>query len=193
VVCVSSWLGVAAAQSNESVTEPDRRDTRANAEQASAEDKGSAPPENLEPVMVTGTRLTSAEAQSAQEVRVYDRERIERSGQTTVADFLATVPEVSLNSVESTFGATSVRLRGAREGSALVLINGQRTQASTGSGALIGFFDLNTIPISMVDHIDVLPNGSSAIYGGEALAGVVNIVLRSNLTPFKFALSAKGS
>ena len=50
----------------------------------------------------------------------------------------------------------------------------------TADAALIGFFDLNTIPLSMVERIDVLPTGSSAIYGGEALAGVINIVLRSN-------------
>src|SRR5262245_5453496 len=135
--------------------------------------------EQLETVTVTGSRLKSVAEQTAQEVRTYDRRRIERSGQTTVADFLATVPEVSINSLESTFGATSVRLRGAREGSTLILINGRRTQAVTGDAALIGFFDLNTIPLALIDHIDVLPNGSSAIYGGEALAGVVNIVLRS--------------
>ena len=135
--------------------------------------------ESLESVLVTGTRLKPATEQSAQPVRTYDRARIERSGQTTTADFLATVPEVSINSLESTYGATSIRLRGAREGSTLILINGRRTQAVTGDAALIGFFDLNTIPLAMVDHIDILPNGSSAIYGGEALAGVVNIVLRS--------------
>ena len=115
-------------------------------------------------------------------MRVYDRERIERSGASTLAEFLATIPEASLNSLESTFGATTIRLRGAREGSTLILINGRRTQAVTGGAALIGFFDLSTIPASMVERIDVLPTGSSAIYGGEALAGVVNIVLRSSFT-----------
>src|SRR5688572_22023778 len=136
--------------------------------------------QSLERVIVTGTRLQSAAEQSAQKMRVYDRKRIQRSGQTTMADFLATVPEVSINSNESSFGATTARLRGAREGSTLILINGRRTQAVTADAALIGFFDLNTIPLAMVERIDVLPTGSSAIYGGEALAGVINIVLRSN-------------
>jgi len=138
--------------------------------------------EQLEKVVVVGSRLPAAEGQTAQDVHIYDRERIDRSGQATVSDFLATLPEVSLNSVTSTFLATSVRLRGAAEGSALILINGRRTQAVTGGAAPFGFFDLNTIPLSMVERIEVLPNGSSAIYGGEALAGVVNIVLRSNFT-----------
>ncbi len=139
-------------------------------------------PVTQEQVVVTGSRLPAAAAQTAQDVHIYGRERIENSGRTTLADFLATVPEASINSVESTFGATSVRLRGAREGSTLILINGRRTQAVTGSASLIGFFDLNTIPLSMVERIEVLPTGSSAIYGGEALAGVVNIVLRSDFS-----------
>src|SRR5688572_27984677 len=85
--------------------------------------------QSLERVIVTGTRLRQRAAeQSAQEVLVYDRPRIQRSGQTTVAEFLATVPEVSINSNESTFGATTARLRGTREGSTLILINGRRTQ-----------------------------------------------------------------
>jgi iron complex outermembrane receptor protein len=138
-------------------------------------------PQKTEEIIVTGTRLQPRAAeQSARDVRVYDRKRIQRSGTTTVAEFLATVPEVSINSNESTFGATTARLRGAREGSTLILINGRRTQAVTADAALIGFFDLNTIPLSMIERIDVLPTGSSAVYGGEALAGVVNIVLRSD-------------
>jgi len=140
------------------------------------------PTERVEKVVVVGSRLPAAEAQTAQDVHIYDRERIEQSGQTTVTDFLASVPEVSLNSSESTFLATSVRLRGAAEGSALILINGRRTQAVTGGASPFGFFDLNMIPLSLVERIEVLPTGTSAIYGGDALAGVVNIVLRSNFT-----------
>src|SRR5262245_60625787 len=65
---------------------------------ASASDDEGAQANRLEPVTVTGSRLVPATAQTAQDVRTYDRKRIERSSQSTVADFLATVPEVSLNS-----------------------------------------------------------------------------------------------
>jgi iron complex outermembrane recepter protein len=139
-------------------------------------------PAQLQGVVVVGSRLPEAAGQSAQDIHVYDRERIEQSGQSTVSDFLATLPEVSLISPENTTLATQVRLRGAIFGSALILINGRRTQGVTGGAATVGFFDLNTIPISLVERIEVLPTGSSAIYGGDALAGVVNIVLRSNFT-----------
>jgi outer membrane cobalamin receptor len=151
------------------------------------------PPESTQHVAVTGTRLSQAAAQSAQDVHTYDRERIERSGQTSVADFLATVPEASLNSLESTYIGTSVRLRGTVEGSTLILVNGRRTQAVTGGVAPFGFFDLNTIPLSMVERIDVLPSSSSAIYGGEALAGVVNIILRSDFQGAEGTLSYKSA
>src|SRR5262245_61136981 len=125
-LCCSSVIGLAAAAD-------DATDTPA-----------SRPGET---VVVTGTRLRPAAAESAQDVRVYDRERIERSGQSTLSGFLATIPEASLNSIESTFLATTVRLRGAKEGSTLILINGRRTQAITGGAATFGFFDLNTIPL----------------------------------------------
>src|SRR6266446_398472 len=140
------------------------------------------PTGQLEKIVVVGSRLPEAAGQSAQDIHIYDRARIEVSGQATVTDFLATLPEVSLNSAESTNGATTLRLRGAPRGSVLVLINGRRTQPVTGGAAPFGFFDLNTIALSMVERIEVLPTGSSAIYGGDALAGVVNIVLRSNFT-----------
>ena len=140
------------------------------------------PTERLEKVVVVGSRLPAAEAQTAQDVHIYERERIDRSGQATVSDFLATLPEVSLKSVESSNLSTTVRLRGAVQGSPLILINGRRTQPVTGGAAFPGYFDLNTIPLSLVDRIEILPVASSAIYGGEGLAGVVNIVLRSNFT-----------
>ena len=131
-------------------------------------------------VVVTGTRLPSAAKQSSQDVRIYDQERIEQSGQASVADFLATLPEVSLVSPENATQANTVRLRGAIFGSPLVLVNGRRTEPVTGGAAIFGFFDLSTIPLSLVERIEVLPSGSSAIYGGDALAGVVNIILRSD-------------
>jgi iron complex outermembrane receptor protein len=156
--------------------------------------QGRTPPAQatrLADVVITGSRLPAVEAQGAIDVRIYDRERIERSGRATVTEFLATLPEVSLNSVESTDISTTVRLRGARSGSALVLINGRRTQSVSGSAGQAGYFDLNTIPASMVERIEVLPTASSAVYGGDALAGVVNIILRQGFTGFEASAGYK--
>ena len=150
----------------------------AGAAEADAESKAA----ERDAVVVAGSRLPPAAKETSQEVRTYERARIEKSGQSTVPEFLATLPEVSLVSPENATGATTVRLRGAIFGSPLVLINGRRTEPVTGGAALFGFFDLSTIPLSLVERIEVLPTGSSAIYGGDALAGVVNIVLRSDFT-----------
>jgi len=79
-----------------------------------------------------------------------------------------------------------VALRGLPIGSTLVLINGRRLESTSGSQALAGsFFDLNNIPLAAVERIEVVPVGSSAVYGGDALAGIVNIVLRKDFQGFE--------
>jgi|HubBroStandDraft_4_1064222.scaffolds.fasta_scaffold03475_3 iron complex outermembrane receptor protein len=139
----------------------------------------------LEEVVVTGSRIPRTQVQGAQEVHIYTAEQIEQSGQTTVADFLSTLPAVSLavaeNGYQATYGSTTVQLRGLPFGTTLVLLNGRRLQTS-GTQAQDDFFDLNNIPLSAVERIEVVADGSSAIYGSDAIAGVVNILLKTNFT-----------
>ena len=134
----------------------------------------------LEEVIVTGSRIPQAANGSAQEIKVYTREQIDRSGQTTVFDFLNTLPEVSVSNTNSSLqnfaGATTVQLRGLPVGTTLVLINGHRVEAV--GGFFNSFFDLNNIPAPAVERIEILPVGSAAIYGSDAIAGVVNIILK---------------
>ena len=168
------------------VAQPANRDTEGQISTGTSHDDNASPSARADirlKELVVGSRLPAAEAQTAQDVHIYDHERIEQSGQSTVAEFLGTLPEVSLLSPENATLSGTVRLRGTLFGSTLVLINGHRTEPVTGGGAaFFGFFDINMIPLSLVQRIEVLPTGSSAIYGGDALAGVVNIVLRSNFT-----------
>src|SRR3546814_5219462 len=80
------------------------------------------------------------------------------------------------------------------KGTTLVLINGRRSGYSA-SYSDSGQFDLSTIPLALVERIEVLPAGSSAVYGGDGLAGVINIVLRRDANGFEFRYrrsSAKG-
>lgn len=140
--------------------------------------RSSAAAEKFEKIEVAGSRLPRTATEGAQDVKIYSKERIESSGQRSVAAFLGTLPEISLNSAEGTSIATTVRLRGLPGGNTLILINGRRVQSTSGTAATNGFFDLNIIPLAAVERIEVLPTGSSAIYGGDALAGVVNIVLK---------------
>lgn len=142
------------------------------------EQEASEAPKKGEKIEVTGSRLTRAASEGPNDVRVYPSEQIERSGQSTLASFLNTLPEISYNSVESSFTATTVRLRGLPEGSVLVLINGRRVQNTSGSAGPFGFFDLNLIPLAAIERIEILPFGSSAVYGGDALADVINLILK---------------
>jgi len=145
----------------------------------------------LEEVLVTGTRLNLTPAEATQQIQVFTQEDIERSGQSTAADFLNTLPVTSLivdpGSLQTVNAATGVRLRGLPLGTTLVLIDGRRVGIS-GGAAYDDIFDLTNIPLAAVDRIEVLPQGSSAVYGSDAIAGVVNIILKKNFEGFAGAV-----
>lgn len=135
----------------------------------------------IEEVLVTGSLIPIA-AESAQAVRVYDHEKIQKSGQATVAGFLNSLPSVSVarpeGLIQTSVSQATVSLRGLPVGTTLVLINGQRAETS-GTLTRQGAFDLNNIPIDAVENVEVLATGTS-IYGSDAIAGVINIILKKN-------------
>lgn len=143
-----------------------------------------APAASVQAIEITGSRLKRVEAEVALPVNVYSRQDIEKSGQPSIGQFLAGLNEVSMGQGEGSFtGAAqsqgTVQLRGLPLGSTLVLINGRRVQAVGSSSG--NFFNLNLIPLAAVERVEVVPVGSSAVYGGDALAGVVNIILRKSI------------
>ena len=143
-----------------------------------AEKATAVQPTTLQAVVVTGSRIPQAESQQAVPVHVYTSEDIERSGQITVSDFLNTLPQVSVPSRpgQQTFASyRGIQLHGLPLGTTLFLINGQRTEISN-----FGYFDTSMIPAAAVDRIEVIPVGSSAIYGSDAIAGVVNVILKKD-------------
>jgi iron complex outermembrane receptor protein len=135
----------------------------------------------LEEIVVTGTRIPTEAGREVLPVRRYTREDIETSGQTTIADFLNTLPDVSKISTGSAFdgqnntfpGQSIVTLHGLPAGTTLTLLNGRRVE-----GNFAGLFDLNAIPAAALERIEELPVGASAIYGADALGGAINIVTR---------------
>ncbi|MBX3621271.1 MAG: TonB-dependent receptor [Rhizobacter sp.] len=137
----------------------------------------------LEAVVVTGSRLKRLDSDGPAPVNTYTRADIDRSGQPSLERFLSSLNEASVSPGESGVGQTtgqgSVQLRGLPLGSTLVLLNGRRLQAVGSSSA--NFFNLDLIPLAAVDRVEVVPVGSSAVYGGDALAGVVNIILKKSL------------
>jgi len=146
-------------------------------------------PRLLEEVRVTGTHIRGGSP--AAPVIVLDREALERSGHATVAGALQVLPQNFAG--ESTEGTvttradrlgtnsgygTSVNLRGLGSDATLVLVNGRRM---AGSGNKGDFADLSGLPAIAVERVEILLDGASALYGSDAVGGVVNVILRRNL------------
>ena len=149
-----------------------------------------AEPTELEAVEVTGSHIRGAPV--AAPLLSLDREDLERTGQVTIADALRALPqnfgggasEATVNTGgdrlarNATFGS-ALNLRGLGNNATLVLINGRRM---AGSGTFGDFVDVSTIPTGAVQRVEVLLDGASAIYGSDAVGGVVNIITRQNFS-----------
>ncbi|ROU04717.1 TonB-dependent receptor [Lysobacter enzymogenes] len=135
----------------------------------------------LDRVEVTGSRIKRADIETSQPVFSMSRVQIEQQGLTSVGDILQNI-STNGSALNSTYnnggnGETRVDLRNLGSDRTLVLVNGRRWVGGTGLG---GAVDLNTIPTAAVERIEVLKDGASTIYGSDAIAGVVNIILRRN-------------
>jgi outer membrane receptor protein involved in Fe transport len=140
---------------------------------------------------VTGTHIRGS-TDSAFPITVYNRDVIETSGASTLQEFIQKIPQnfnggASENTIVSVTGggnadnkvdATGVNLRGLGNDSTLVLINGHRVAPGNTEG---NFVDLSMIPLYAVERVEVVTDGASAIYGSDAVGGVVNIILGRNL------------
>ena len=140
-------------------------------------------PAELEKVQVTGSHIKQIDIEGANPIAVITREDIELSGLQSVADVLRRTPYNQFGSYRETSGGNwggqaFVDLRGLGAGRTLVLLNGHRLPASPVSTNWA--VDLNTIPLAAVERIDIYKDSASAIYGSEAIGGVVNIILRKD-------------
>lgn len=138
----------------------------------------------LDRVRVTGTNIKGAQISGVGPISVIDAEAIERSGAISVETLLQRIPASAgyAGSQSSAYwnsdgwGTAQVNLRGLGASRTLVLVNGRRmVNGGTGANSAV---DLNMIPISMIERIEVLKDGASAIYGADAVAGVVNIITK---------------
>lgn len=143
--------------------------------------------QQLQRVEVTGSNIKRTDMETASPITVITREDMVRSGASTLGDVIAklTVVQGGLTGVEFsgfTPGAATISLRGLGGGATLVLINGRRIAPYGITGFQEVLTSVNSIPVSAIDRIDILKDGASAIYGSEAIAGVVNIILRGDFT-----------
>ena len=156
--------------------------------------------DDLEKIIVVGSRLGTSPVESAMPIKVITREDIDRSGGGNIAQVLSYLSEVSNNNngdrnigvgdgiaSGGNTNSSTIQMRGMPRGTTLILINGRRAGDSA-SYSDTGQFDLSTIPLSLVERIEVLPAGSSAVYGGDGLAGVINVVLRRDANGIELRL-----
>lgn len=109
---------------------------------------------------------------------VITRQQIEKAGKATLAEVLAEIPGLFVRQTGTISGGHQVSIRGSNPEQVLVLINGQRHNSLT-----TGEFDFSTIPLTVIERVEVIKGASAAKYGADALAGVINIVTRNFLDP----------
>jgi outer membrane receptor protein involved in Fe transport len=134
-------------------------------------------------IIVTGSRIARPQVESSVPLSIISGQAIANAGQSNVADSLRDIPIVgqSIDRSSSNFsnfdnGVATASLRNLGDSRTLVLINGRRSVGVPGDTAV----DLNNIPVDLIDRIDVVTGGTSAVYGSDAVAGVVNVLLKNN-------------
>jgi iron complex outermembrane receptor protein len=176
VSLVASGLAVA----QETTTPPPAPPPAAEPAPAAAPAAAAGKEEKTEEITVTGTRIRRKDLSTPAPVTVINRDQIQASGKVSIGDFLQAMPEQG-NAINTGVnnggdGSTRVNLRGVGTNRTLVLVNGRRWMPG-GTGA-DGSADLNSIPTAVIERIEVLKDGASAVYGSDAIAGVVNIITR---------------
>jgi outer membrane receptor protein involved in Fe transport len=138
---------------------------------------------DAEEIVVTGSRVRRTSFSASAPVQTIDRREIEYSGATNMADLIQHLTVSSGSGFQGSAGSfpgtPHLNLRGLGSGRTLVLLNGRRMPYSA-SGIEEHYADIGTIPLAAVERVEVLKGGASAIYGSDAIAGVVNIITRKD-------------
>ena len=151
----------------------------------------------VERIAVTGSRIGKPELTQATPITTISQEEISRFGNTDIASVLAELPAVGAtdtivgnNGSNADAGLSSADLRRLGAVRTLTLVNGKRHVAGSPGSAQV---DLSTIPASLIKRIDILTGGASAIYGSDAVTGVINVVLKDDFEGFEFDVSTSNS
>lgn len=159
---------------------------------AAAQSSTPAPDEgaqNLDKITVTGSRISRAGFVAPSPVTSISAEEIRTTGATNIGDLMTELPQLSPNYTLGnstrfigTAGLGLLDLRGMGTSRTLVLVNGRRhVGASPGSTAV----DVNTIPVEWIERVEVITGGASAVYGADAVAGVVNFIMKKSFNGFE--------
>ncbi|WP_214000256.1 TonB-dependent receptor [Arsukibacterium sp.] len=146
----------------------------------------------VERIEVTGSRIKRTDLEGALPVTVIDREAIELSGEISVADLIRNTTFNSAGSFRpqsgsSAQGVSQVNMRGLGASRTLVLVDGRRLTMSPSTGSSQ---DLNSIPMAAVERIEILSDGASAVYGSDAIGGVINVITRKDFSGVEISVGA---
>ena len=143
----------------------------------------------MQRVTVTGSAIKRTSVEGPAPVQVITKKDIEKTGATSVNELLSSIPSMDIfdqgelaSNSPSGSGTANVKMRGLDASNTLVLINGRRAPVnalydSSGAGAA---FDINSLPIGAIERVEILKDGGSAIYGADAVAGVVNFITKTD-------------
>lgn len=147
---------------------------------ASAEEASGDEAEEIEEVVVTGSRLGVTEQSSTSPIKIISRDEIEDLAVTSIGDFLQDLPQniggLNAQNNNGGDGSTQISLRGLGAARTLILLNGRR-HVPYSTGARV---DMNAIAPNTIERIDVLLDGASAVYGSDAIGGVINVITRKD-------------
>ncbi|VXC93736.1 TonB-dependent receptor domain-containing protein [Sphingomonas sp. 8AM] len=158
----------------------ERRQQRAAAARATAPAASQTAAAGDDDIVVTGTRIVSNYGKTGSPVQTIERDELQRRGLAQLEDALNSLPAVqpnlgnqtrNTNNDAASFGRSAINLRNLGAGRTLVLVNGQRAKNDT-----------NNIPAAMIERVEVLTGGASAVYGSDAVGGVINYILKRNFT-----------
>ena len=143
-----------------------------------------------EKITVTGSHIKRIQVEGPSPVEILDREYLDKTGHNSVSDVLRDITASSFGgsrerSGSATADVATVNLRGLGASRTLVLMNGRRLPKDSIGAAT----DLNNIPFAAVERIEILKDGASALYGSDAIGGVVNIITKKNFDGFAFTTS----
>ncbi|MEO1035653.1 MAG: TonB-dependent receptor [Pseudomonadota bacterium] len=145
--------------------------------------------EGLEEIVVTGSRIVRNDLTANSPIAIFDAEQLQLQATTNVEEFLRDMPQfvagVGSNSNNGNDGSATVDLRNLGESRTLVLVDGKRFVPYD----FQGFVDLGMIPASLIERVEVITGGASAVYGSDAVAGVVNFIMKKNFSGIEFDAS----
>jgi outer membrane receptor protein involved in Fe transport len=158
--------------------------------------------QQVERIEVTGSRIKRNDLEGAVPIAVIDRDAISKSGFSNLQQLLERTPVAGVgtfstrgNNQDSTAnGGAAISLRGFGADATLVLINGRRVAVSAFAENIANsFVDINSIPVAAIERVEILKDGASAVYGSDAVAGVVNVILRKDFEGTEVAISHGGT